>query len=44
MNGVPDAVIAVWSDAVVQTCIIHLIRNSVRHVSLKSWDELSRDL
>ena len=44
LKGLPDAVNAVWSDAVVQTCIIHLIRNSFRYVSRKSWDELSRDL
>ena len=42
--GLPDAVNAVWSDAVVETCIIHLIRNSFRYASRKSWDELSRDL
>jgi transposase-like protein len=42
--GLPDAVNNVWSDAVVQTCIIHLIRNSFRYASRKCWDELSRDL
>ena len=44
MLGLPDAVNAVWSDAVVEICIIHLIRNSYRYVSRKCWDELSRDL
>jgi Transposase, Mutator family len=28
----------------VQTCLIHLIRNSFRFASRKYWDELSRDL
>lgn len=42
--GLPDAVNAVWSDAVVQTCIIHLILNLFWHVSRKCRDELSRDL
>src|SRR3954468_5312074 len=27
LKGLPDAVVAVWPDAIVQTCIIHLIRN-----------------
>ena len=27
-----------------QTCIIHLIRNTFRYASRKYWDELSRDL
>ena len=34
----------VWPDAIVQTCIIHLIRGSFRYASRKYWDELSRDL
>jgi len=44
LKGLPDAVNAVWPDAVVQTCIIHLIRNSFRYVSRKYWDQLSKDL
>ena len=42
--GLPDAVDAVWSDAVAQTCIIDLIRNSLGYVSRRSCDQLSRDL
>lgn len=32
LTGLPDAVETVWPDAVVQTCVIHLIRNSMRFV------------
>ncbi|MCU0300856.1 MAG: IS256 family transposase, partial [Candidatus Nanopelagicales bacterium] len=44
LKGLPDSVNAVWPDAIVQTCIIHLIRGSFRYASRKYWDELARDL
>ena len=44
LKGLPDAVNATWPLSVVQTCIIHLIRNSFRYASRKDWDALSRDL
>ena len=44
LKGLPASVNTVWPDAIVQTCIIHLIRGSFRYASRKYWDELSRDL
>lgn len=44
LKGLPDAVANVWPLTIVQTCIIHLIRNSFRLVSKKHWDPLKRDL
>jgi transposase-like protein len=44
LKGLPEAVENVWPQAVVQTCILHLIRNSFRLVSRKHWDALKRDL
>jgi transposase-like protein len=44
LKGLPDSVNAVWPDAIVQTCIIHLIRGSCRFASRRYWDELARDL
>lgn len=44
LKGLPDSVNATWPEAIVQTCIIHLIRGSFRYASRKYWDELSRDL
>jgi putative transposase len=44
LKGLPDTVNAVWPATIVQTCLIHLIRNSFRFASRKYWDELSRDL
>jgi len=44
LKGLPDSVIAVFPLSTVQTCIIHLIRNTFRFASRKYWDALSRDL
>lgn len=35
LTGFPDAIEAVWPQATVQTCVVHLIRNSTRFVSYK---------
>ena len=44
LTGLPAAVTTVWSQAVVQTCLIHLVRNTFRYASRKYWDEMARDL
>jgi putative transposase len=36
LGGLPDAIEATWPKAIVQTCVIHLIRASMRYVS---WDD-----
>lgn len=33
LTGLPDAIRTVWPKAEVQTCVIHLIRNSMKYVS-----------
>jgi putative transposase len=35
LNGLPDAITATWPKATVQTCVIHLIRSSLKYVSWK---------
>jgi putative transposase len=44
LKGLPEVVGNVWPLATVQTCIIHLIRNTFRLTSRRFWDELKRDL
>jgi putative transposase len=44
LKGLPEVVSNVWPQAIVQTCIIHLIRNTFRLTSRKYWDEIKRDL
>ena len=33
-----------WPQTVVQTCVLHLIRNSFRYASRKYWDQIAKDL
>lgn len=35
LKGLPDAIRATWPRTVVQTCVVHLIRSSMRYVSYK---------
>src|SRR3954466_9014564 len=42
LKGLPEVVSNVWPAAVVQTCIIHLIRNTFRLASRRDWDALQR--
>lgn len=44
LSGLPDAVEQVWPQTVVQTCIVHLLRNSFKYASKKDWGALSKDL
>ncbi len=44
LKGLPASVNAVFPQALVQTCIIHLIRNTFRYASRKYWDKISFDL
>ena len=44
LKGLPEAVGNVWPQAIVQTCIIHLIRNTFRLASKRDWDALRRDV
>ena len=44
LKGFPDAITAVFPDAVVQTCIVHLLRNSMDFVSWKDRKPLASAL
>ena len=44
LTGLPDAIGVVWPAAVVQLCVVHLIRASLRYASRKYWAPLARDL
>jgi putative transposase len=44
LKGLPDVVEAVWPQAIVQTCIIHLIRNTFRLAPKRDWPALQRDV
>jgi putative transposase len=44
LKGLPDVVVNVWPQAIVQTCIVHLIRNTFRLTSRQNWDAMKRDV
>ena len=44
LTALPEAIEAVYGDAWIQTCVVHLIRNSLKHVSYKDRRTIARDL
>lgn len=44
LKGLSEAVSTVWDRAVIQTCVIHLLRNTFRYASRKYWDQIARDI
>ncbi len=42
LNRLPEVVGNVWPQAIVQTCITHLIRNTFRLASKRDWDAMKR--
>jgi putative transposase len=44
LKGLPDAIAEVWPQTVVQTCIVHLLRNSFRYAGRQHWDAIAKAL
>ncbi|MFF5992776.1 transposase [Prauserella flavalba] len=44
LPGLGNAITTVWERAVVQTCVIHSIRNTFRYASRKYWERIPRDV
>jgi len=44
LTGFPEAINAVFPDAEVQLCMVHMVRNSVKYVSFKDRKEITGDL
>lgn len=44
LKGLPEVVENVWPQAIVQTCIVHLIRNTFRLTSRRDADAIKRDI
>jgi len=44
LKGLPDAIETIWPQAITQTCVVHLLRNSFRYASKRDWPALARDL
>ncbi len=44
LKGLPDAIEAVWPQAVTQTCVVHLLRASFRYAARQHWDAIAKAL
>src|SRR5579872_4410028 len=44
LKGFPEAIEAIYPETVVQTCIVHLIRHSLRYVPRRQYDQVVKDL
>lgn len=44
LNGVPDAIRSIFPKTEVQLCIVHMIRNSMKHVASSQLKEFLKDL
>ncbi|WP_372448610.1 IS256 family transposase [Streptomyces durocortorensis] len=42
LKGLPDAVETVWPKTIVQTCVVHLARNSFRYAARQDWDKIAK--
>ena len=44
LKGLPEVVENVWPHTIVQTCIVHLVRNTFRLASRRDWDAVKQDI
>src|SRR5699024_10489722 len=44
LQGLPEAIEATWPDSLVQTCVVHLIRASMRFVSYSDRKKVAAEL
>jgi transposase-like protein len=44
LKGLPDAVRVTWPDATVQTCVVHMVRNSLRYASKRHWPAITKQM
>ncbi|WP_322985335.1 IS256 family transposase [Streptomyces sp. S584] len=44
LTGLPDAVNTVWPATIVQTCVVHLLRNSFKYAGRQDWEKIAKAL
>ena len=42
LRGLPESIRMTWPDATVQTCVVHMVRNSLRYASQKHWGPITK--
>ena len=41
LKGLPESIRLTWPEATVQTCVVHMVRNSLRYSSKKHWSKIT---
>lgn len=44
LKGLPESIRTTWPDATVQTCVVHMVRNSLRYASKKDWSKITKQM
>lgn len=44
LRGLPEAIEGIWPEATVQTCVVHLVRQSLRYAPRQHWSKITPDL
>jgi putative transposase len=44
LKGFPEAIEAIYPETIVQTCVVHLIRHSLKYVPRREREQVARDL
>ena len=44
LSGLPDAIRSIFPDTVIQTCVVHVIRNAMRFVSYKDRRKITSSM
>ena len=42
LRGLPESIRMTWPDATVQTCVVHMVRSSLRYASKKHWGPITK--
>jgi putative transposase len=44
LKGLPESIRAIWPQAEVQLCVVHLVRSAIRYTSTKHWGQVCREM
>ena len=44
LKGLPESIRATWPEVTVQTCVVHMVRNSLRYASKKHWPAITKEM
>ena len=42
LRGLPESIRATWPQATIQTCLVHMVRNSLRYASRKHRGQITK--